>query len=56
MGGRGLNPVSLAPPAEAEIEANTGMARRAGCSQLGQSAPSALMGCNLSNLCWQVGQ
>jgi len=54
MGGRGLNPVSLDVPAE--IEANTEMARRAGCSQLGQSAPSALMGCNLSNLCWQVGQ
>lgn len=37
-------------------DANTEIARLAGCSQLGQSAPVELMDCNFSNLWSQVGQ
>jgi hypothetical protein len=32
------------------MEANTEMARLAGCSHWGQSAPVAFIDCNLSNL------
>ena len=39
-----------------ETEAKTEIARLAGCSQLGQSAPVALMDWSLSNLWLQVGQ
>ena len=39
-----------------ETRANTEMARLAGCSQLGQSAPAELMDWSFSNLFWQVGQ
>ena len=45
--------ISLLP---LETAANTEMARLAGCSQLGQSAPVALMGWSFSNLWSQVGQ
>ncbi len=37
-------------------EANTEMARLAGCSQLGQSAPAELIDWSFSNLWSQVGQ
>ena len=39
-----------------ETAANTEIARLAGCSQLGQSAPVALMDWSFSNLWLQVGQ
>ena len=39
-----------------ETAANTEMARLAGCSQLGQSAPVASIDWSLSNLWSQVGQ
>ena len=47
-GGNGPKSVASAPPLP--IWANTEIARLAGCSQLGQSAPWELMGCSLSNL------
>ena len=43
---------SPAPPTLANID----MARLAGCSQLGQSAPVALMGWSFSNLWLHLGQ
>ena len=46
--------VSEAPPLV--TAANTEMARLAGCSQLGQSAPVELMDWSFSNLWLQVGQ
>ena len=46
--------ISLLPPLVPA--ANTEMARLAGCSQLGQSAPAALIDCSFSNLWLQVGQ
>lgn len=54
IGGRGLKPVSLDSPRE--IEEKTEIARRAGCSQLGQSAPDALMDWSFWNLFIHVGQ
>ena len=48
--------ISLANPSPLLTAANTEMARFAGCSQCGQSAPVADMDCNFSNLCPQVGQ
>jgi hypothetical protein len=54
MGGSGLKSLLLESPLE--TEANTEIARRAGCSQRGQSAPAALMGWSFSNLLLQVGQ
>ena len=45
--------ISLPPLVTA---ANTEIARLAGCSQLGQSAPTALIDCSFSNLWLQVGQ
>ena len=39
-----------------DTAANTEMARLAGCSQLGQSAPVALIAWSFSNLWAQVGQ
>ena len=54
MGGKGLNPASLDSPRV--MEENTEMARRAGCSQLGQSAPVALIDWSFSKLFPQVGQ
>ena len=53
MGGKGLKPGFSSPPLP--TRAKTDIARLAGCSQLGQSAPWELMGCNLSNLWLQVG-
>ena len=46
----GISPLAL------DIDAKTEIARLAGCSQLGQSAPVAFMDCNCSNLWSQVGQ
>ena len=43
-----------APPLD--TAANTEIARLAGCSQLGQSAPVALIDWSFSNLWLQVGQ
>lgn len=45
--------ISLPPLVTA---AKTDMARLAGCSQLGQSAPKELIACSFSNLWLQVGQ
>ena len=45
---------SEAPPLV--TAANTEIARLAGCSQLGQSAPEELMAWSFSNLWLQVGQ
>ncbi len=44
------------PESPMETEANTEIARLAGCSHLGQSAPVALMDWSLSKLWLQVGQ
>ena len=46
--------MSMAPPLV--TAANTDIARLAGCSQLGQSAPAALIDWSFSNLWSQVGQ
>ena len=46
--------ISLLPPLV--TAANTEMARLAGCSQLGQSAPAELIDCSFSNFWLQVGQ
>jgi hypothetical protein len=54
MGGKGLDSLSADSPRERDAKRE--MARRAGCSQLGQSAPLALMGCNFWNLWLHVGQ
>ncbi|GIS94908.1 MAG: hypothetical protein CM1200mP22_21450 [Dehalococcoidia bacterium] len=48
--------VGISPAPPLVTEANTDMARLAGCSQFGQSAPMALIDCNFSNLWSQVGQ
>ncbi len=45
--------ISLPPLVTA---ANTEIARLAGCSQFGQSAPDVLIDCSFSNLWSQVGQ
>ena len=52
-GGNGPKSVASVPPLP--TRAKTEIARLAGCSQLGQSAPWELMGCSLSNLWLQVG-
>ncbi len=49
--------ISALPPAELfDTAANTEIARLAGCSQLGQSAPVAVIDWSFSNLWLQVGQ
>ena len=48
--------VGISPAPPLVTEANTDMARLAGCSQFGQSAPIAFIDCNFSNLWSQVGQ
>ena len=48
--------LDISPSPPLDTAANTEMARLAGCSQLGQSAPVALMDCSFSNLWLQVGQ
>ena len=48
--------MSLAKLSPLLTAAKTEMARLAGCSQWGQSAPVADMGCNFSNLWPQVVQ
>ena len=52
----GSGPISPAPASSRDTDANTEIARRAGCSQTGQSAPLELMGWSFSNLWAQVGQ
>jgi hypothetical protein len=54
MGGKGLD--SLPVDSLWERAAKREMARRAGCSQLGQSAPAALMDWSFWNLWLHVGQ
>ena len=46
--------ISLEPPLV--TDAKTEIARLAGCSQLGQSAPVEVIDCSFSNLWSQVGQ
>jgi hypothetical protein len=57
MGGIGIDPKSeLLLDSPRDTAANTDMARRAGCSHWGQSAPVEFIGWSLSNLWLQVGQ
>lgn len=55
MGEPPRSAMSLAKLSPLLTAANTEMARLAGCSQCGQSAPVADMDCNFSNLNPQVG-
>ena len=52
----GLNSELLLESPPLEMAAKTEMARLAGCSHWGQSAPVECIGCSLSNLWLQVGQ
>jgi hypothetical protein len=54
MGGKGLDSLSADSPRERDAKRE--MVRRAGCSQLGQSAPLALIDCSFWNLWLHVGQ
>ena len=54
-GGKGPIDVGISLP-PLVMDAKTEIARLAGCSQLGQSAPVEFIDCNCSNLLSQVGQ
>jgi hypothetical protein len=56
MGGVGIGVNSELLDDPPEMAAKTEIARLAGCSQWGQSAPVEFMGCSLSNWWLQVGQ
>jgi len=55
IGGSGPMALGISEP-PLVTAANTDIARLAGCSQLGQSAPEELIGWSFSNLWLQVGQ